>query len=110
MAARTPKADTAGYCFQHRLEEMLVAEAVVEAVTREASTLLSGNLLTTAAATMRHLRILAQASLASLDVAFPTVHRNLVSHFQRCGATDDADVAASIAPSLAGPRRLADIL
>ena len=64
------------YCFPHRLEEMLVLQAVVEAVSADArAPYYLGNLLYDRRRYRDAIELWQQA--ASLDLGFPTVHRNL---------------------------------
>lgn len=64
------------YCFPHRLEEMLVLEAVIKAVPRDArAPYYLGNLFYDRQRHEEAVELWQRAAM--LDPAFPTVHRNL---------------------------------
>jgi tetratricopeptide (TPR) repeat protein len=81
------------YCFPHRLEEMLVLQAVVEAVRSDArAPYYLGNLLYDRRRYDEAIELWQRA--ASFDAAFPTVHRNLGIALFNVRGDADAAVAA----------------
>jgi tetratricopeptide (TPR) repeat protein len=98
-AAATPP----DYCFPHRLEEMLVLQAVVEAVPGDArAPYYLGNLLYDR---RRHDEAIALwQRAAGLDAAFPTVHRNLGIALFNVRGDADAAVAAFDRAQASDPR------
>jgi tetratricopeptide (TPR) repeat protein len=98
-AAATPP----DYCFPHRLEEMLVLQAVGEAVPGDArAPYYLGNLLYDRRRYDEAIELWQRA--ASLDAAFPTVHRNLGIALFNVRGESDAAVAAFDLAQAADPR------
>jgi tetratricopeptide (TPR) repeat protein len=81
------------YCFPHRLEEMLVLQAVVQAVPGDArAPYYLGNLFYDRRRYEEAIDLWHRA--ATLDAAFPTVHRNLGIALFNVHGDSDAAVAA----------------
>jgi tetratricopeptide (TPR) repeat protein len=81
------------YCFPHRMEEMLALQAVVEAIPGDArAPYYLGNLLYDRRRYDEAIELWQRA--ASLDAAFPTVHRNLGIALFNVRGDADAAVAA----------------
>jgi tetratricopeptide (TPR) repeat protein len=76
QAWRSAAAAPPDYCFPHRLEEMLVLQAVIDAIPQDArAPYYLGNLLYDRRRYEEAIVLWQRA--ASLDPSFPTVHRNL---------------------------------
>jgi tetratricopeptide (TPR) repeat protein len=91
------------YCFPHRLEDMLVLQAVIQAVPADArAQYYLGNLLYDRRHYDEAIELWQRA--AALDAAFPTVHRNLGIALFNVRGDADAAVAAFDRAQAADPR------
>ena len=91
------------YCFPHRLEEMLVLQAVTQAVTDDArAPYYLGNLLYDRRRYDEAMELWQRAAM--LDPAFPTVHRNLGIALFNVRGDADAAVAAFDRAQAADPK------